>query len=80
MILQKGYKVALGMVGSCSMDNVFFLKSFVGVVQILIDSLVRATKFPRLSCPDNSLQWWMILKSDSDQRTTHFAHRLGVSF
>ena len=44
------------MVDSCSMDNVFFLKSFVGVVQILIDSLVRVTKFPRLSCPDNSLQ------------------------
>ena len=45
MILQRGDRVALGMVDSCSMDNVFFLEAFVGVVQKLIDSLVRATKF-----------------------------------
>ena len=56
LILQKGERVALGMVGGCSMDYVFFLELFVGVVQILIDSLFRATKFPRLSCPDNCLQ------------------------
>ena len=45
LLLQKGDRVALGMVESCSLDNVFFLESFVGVVQKLIDSLVRATKF-----------------------------------
>ena len=45
MILQKGDRVALGMVGGCSMVNMLFLELFVGVVQILIDSLVRAQSF-----------------------------------
>ena len=34
----KGERVALGMVGGCSKDSVFFLELFVGVVQILIDN------------------------------------------
>ena len=56
LILQKGDRVALGIIGGCSMDNVFFLELFVGVVQILINSLFRATKFPKLFCPDNCLR------------------------
>ena len=40
----KRCRVALGMVDSCSMVNVFFLELFVDVVQILIDSLVRHRK------------------------------------
>ena len=44
------------MVGGCSKNNVFFLELFVGVVQMLIDSLFRVTKFPKLSCADNCLQ------------------------
>ena len=58
LILQKGDRVALGMVGGCSMVNVFFLELFVGVVQILIDSLVRHRKMtsrnhylPSNACP-----------------------------
>ena len=66
LILQKSKRVALGMVGGCSKDSVFFLELFVGVVQMFIDSLFRATKFPKLLV-------WMILKSENDQRTTHFA-------
>ena len=45
LILQKGDRVALSMVGGCSMVNVLFLELFVSVVQILIDSLVRAQSF-----------------------------------
>ena len=56
LIRQKSEEIALGMVGGCSKDSVFFLEWFVGVVQMLIDSLFRATKFPKLSCPDNCLQ------------------------
>ena len=56
LIPQKGERVALGRVGGCSKDSVFFLELLVGVVQKLIDSLFRATKFPKLSCPDNCLQ------------------------
>ena len=36
---------ALGRVAGCLMGDVFSLKSFVGFVQALIDSLVRATMF-----------------------------------
>ena len=54
------------MVGGCSKDSVFFLELFVGVVQMFIDSLFRATRFPKLIV-------WMIFKSENDQRTTHFA-------
>ena len=44
----KGY--VLDMDADCSMDHVFFMELFVGLVQTLIDSLFRVTKFPRLSC------------------------------
>ena len=45
LILQKGDRIALSMVGGCSMVSVLFLELFVSVVQILIDSLVRAQSF-----------------------------------
>ena len=58
LILQKSKRVALGMVGGCSMVIVFCLELFVDVVQILIDSLVRHRKMalrnhylPSNTCP-----------------------------
>ena len=61
LILQKGKRVALGIIGGCSMVNMFFLSC----------SLVSC-KY-RLSCPDKLLTVWVILKNESDQRTAHFA-------
>ena len=49
-IPQKVKGVVLDIDADCSIDNVFFMELFVGLVQKLIDSLFRVTKFPRLSC------------------------------
>ena len=72
MILQKkNERVAFAMVGGCSKDSVFFLELFVGVVQTFRQSF--RTNVSQIVFTGQLLTVWMILKSENDQRTTHFA-------